>query len=273
MRVALVQMNSGSDAEQNLATIEARVAEGAARGARLVALPENATLLARPVDRVARAEALDGPTVARLGRLARRHGVWISLAGFPERTDDPARTANASLLLGPDGALAAVYRKIHLFDLSLPELTLCESATTRPGDALVVHPIDGVPVGLSICYDLRFPELYRALVRAGARVLLVPSAFTVPTGKAHWEVLLRARAIENQAYVVAAAQCGAHPGSERVSFGHGLAVDPWGRVLVDQGESPGLDVVDLDQDAQDAVRRGLPALEHARPPERYLDRS
>ncbi len=269
MRVALVQLRSSADAAANLAAIEAGIAEAAAQGARLVALPENATLLAPAPLKRASAERLDGPTCQRLGVLARRYQVWLNLAGFPERTDDPTRPANTSLLFAPDGLLVATYRKIHLFDLDLPELSLRESASTTPGDRVTVHPVDGIPVGLAICYDLRFPEMFRALVTRGARVLLIPSAFTVPTGKAHWEVLLRARAIENQCFVIAAAQSGSHPGSDRVSYGHGLAVDPWGRVLVDQGEGEGVAVVDLDFAEQARVRRGLPALAHAR----YSDRS
>jgi predicted amidohydrolase len=182
--------------------------------------------------------------------------------GFPERTDDPERPHNTALLLGPDGSQLTTYRKIHLFDVDLGSGgSYSESAATTPGSDVVVADVLGFRLGLSICYDVRFPELYRALSDAGAEVLLVPAAFTLHTGKDHWHVLLRARAIESQAFVVAAAQQGAHPGN-RHTYGHSLIVDPWGTVIAEAPDGPGIVFATLERARLEAVRRSLPSLAH-----------
>lgn len=265
MRIALVQCCSGTDPEANLRFIEAAVARAASEGARLVCLPENSLLTADAATRVGAAQPLNGPWALRLGALAAAHGLWLNAGGFPEATAVPGKSGNTSLLFDPQGTLVAAYRKLHLFDIDLDTVRFAESASTVAGDAVVVADVDGVKVGLSVCYDLRFPELYRALVDQGAQVLLVPAAFTVPTGAAHWHVLLRARAIESQCWVVAAAQTGAHPGTDRRSYGHSLAVDPWGTVRLDLGEATGVAFVDVNLSAQAEVRARLPALNHRRP--------
>jgi deaminated glutathione amidase len=199
---------------------------------------------------------------------ARRHGIAVLLGSIPERIDGDGRVHNTSVLLGGDGSPIAIYRKIHLFDIDIPGMEhLKESRAVRPGDTLVAAdlPTAGGPVriGLTICYDLRFPELYRALMKAGAQVLAVPSAFTERTGKDHWEILLRARAIENLAYVIAPAQVGVH-GKGRSSHGHAVVIDPWGAILAQVADGEGLAVAEIDFDRQDRLRRELPALDHLR---------
>jgi predicted amidohydrolase len=261
---AVVQMTSTADVERNLATAERLVDEAAARGARFVSLPENFAFLRSEGEPVPEAQALDGPWVARLAALARRHGVTLLLGSLPEKVPAEARVYNTSVLIGPDGGTLAVYRKMHLFDIDLPGLEhLKESRAVLPGTEVVVAAAPFGMVGLSICYDVRFPELYRRLARQGARVLAVPSAFTERTGKDHWEVLLRARAIENLAYVVAAAQTG-HHGKGRTSHGHAMIVDPWGAVLAQVPDGEGVAVAVLDFERQDRLRLELPALSHVR---------
>ena len=214
---AVVQMTSTTDVERNLSAAESLVGHAAARGARLVGLPENFAFLRSEGQPVPDAQPLDGPWVQRMAALARRHSITLLLGSLPEKVAGDTRVRNTSVLLAPDGATLAVYRKIHLFDIDLPGMEhLKESRSVVPGDELVVVDTPAGRLGLSICYDLRFPELYRELARRGARVLCVPSAFTERTGKAHWEVLLRARAIENLAYVLAPAQVGHHGGGRSV---------------------------------------------------------
>jgi predicted amidohydrolase len=199
-----------------------------------------------------------------MSELARRHQITLLLGSLPEKVPGETRVHNTSVLLGPDGGTLAVYRKLHLFDIDLPGLEhLKESRSVLPGRAPVIAQTPFGPVGLSICYDVRFPELYRRLSRQGARVLAVPSAFTDRTGKDHWEVLLRARAIENLAYVVAAAQWGVHARG-RASHGHAMIVDPWGAVLAQVPDGEGTAVAELDFERQDRLRRELPALDHRR---------
>ena len=269
--VAAAQMTSTADVERNLAVAESLVAEGARRGAALVGLPENFAFLRSEGEPVPDAQALDGPWVRRMADAARAHRVALLLGSLPERVPGDARIFNTSVLLGADGATLAVYRKIHLFDIDLPGMEhLKESRAVRPGDEVVTAalPVAGAPpatIGLSICYDLRFPELYRDLARRGARILAVPSAFTDRTGKDHWEVLLRARAIENLAFVFAPAQSGVH-GRGRASHGHAMVVDPWGTVLAQVPDGEGVAVAELDFERQDRLRRELPALGHRRLP-------
>jgi deaminated glutathione amidase len=266
VRAAVVQMTSTADVARNLDTAVRLVAEAAARGATFVGLPENFAFLRSEGEPVPDAQRLDGPWVSRMGEEARRHRVTLLLGSLPEAIPGETRVHNTSVLLGPDGGTLAVYRKIHLFDIDLPGMEhLKESRSVAPGRDLVVADAPFGKLGLSICYDLRFPELYRSLARSGARVLAVPSAFTERTGKDHWEVLLRARAIENLAYVVAPAQAG-HHGGGRSSHGHALILDPWGGILAQVPDGEGVAVAELDFARQDRLRRELPALTHARLP-------
>jgi predicted amidohydrolase len=259
-------MTSTADVERNLDTAERLVREAAARAARFVGLPENFAFLRSEGQAVPQPQALDGPWVHRMADLARGHAIYLLLGSLPERVEGEARVRNTSVLLGPDGRTVAVYRKIHLFDIDLPGMeSLKESKAVMPGQELVVAPTDWGPVGLSICYDLRFPELYRELTRRGAVALAVPSAFTERTGKDHWEVLLRARAIENLAYVLAPAQVGAH-GEGRASHGHAMIVDPWGSVMAQVPGGEGVALADLDLDRLERLRSELPALRHVRLP-------
>lgn len=254
-------MVSTGDVEANLAQAEALVEQASRRGATFVGLPENFAFLRSEGAPIPEPQTLDGPWVKRMGGLARRLELTLLLGSLPEKREG-ARVFNTSLVLSPSGETLAVYRKIHLFDIDLPGLEhLKESSAVAPGDLPVVAKTSFGLLGLSICYDLRFPELYRALTAEGARILAVPSAFTERTGKAHWEVLLRARAIENLAFVVAPAQVGRH-GPGRSSHGHAMIVDPWGTVLAQVGDGPGVAVAELDFALQDRLRKELPALTH-----------
>jgi predicted amidohydrolase len=266
VKVAAVQMTSTPDVERNLAAAtrlcEAAIADGAA----LVVLPECFALLGPEQHKLAIAESLPegGPILARLAALARAHAVELVLGGFWEHGRDADKVRNACVYLGADGAVRAVYRKIHLFDVDLPDGTvLRESSSVEPGADPVVTDAPFGKLGLSVCYDLRFPELYRALVDRGAIALAVPAAFTLTTGKDHWHVLLRARAIEAQCYVIAAAQTGHHFG-QRVSYGHALICDPWGTVLSECGEGEGYALASIDPEVVSRVRRALPSLSHRR---------
>ena len=207
-------------------------------------------------------------TLAALREDAGRLGVWILVGSLALKLAGDERFVNRSFLLGPDGAILARYDKIHMFDVEISETeTYRESDGYRPGDAAVMGEVEGVPIGLTICYDIRFPYLYRGMSKAGAKILTVPSAFSPETGAAHWEVLLRARAIETGSFILAPAQCGQHKASRgraRKTHGHSLAVDPWGRILADGGDLPGVVQVDLDPALADDVRRRLPSLSHER---------
>jgi deaminated glutathione amidase len=260
----VVQMTSTADPARNLATAERLTREAAARGARFIGLPEDFAYLRSEGDPAPEGQDLDGAWVRRMAELALSLEVTLLLGSLPERIPGERRVHNTSVLLGPNGQTLAVYRKIHLFDVDLPGLEpLKESRQVAPGREAVTADTAFGRVGLSICYDLRFPELFRRLTREGARVLAVPSAFTERTGRAHWEPLLRARAIENLAYVVAPAQIGRH-GRGRVSHGHALIADPWGVVLAQVTDDEGVAVAELDFERQDRLRRELPALSHAR---------
>ena len=261
---AAIQMRTGPDRAANLARAEALVRDAAARGARLIVLPEVFAWRGPTADEATAAEPVPGPTTARLGALARELGLWLVAGSLHERAPGEPRPYNASCLLDPQGEIVARYRKVHLFDVDLPgRVAVQESATRAPGSEVVTAATDVGTLGLSICYDLRFPELYRRLARAGAEVLLVPSAFTFPTGAAHWEVLLRARAIENQCYVVAADQAGTSP-QGFADWGDSMIVDPWGRVLARAGDGEAVVIAEIDLDYLARVRRELPALAHAR---------
>lgn len=264
--VGLVQLCSTTDVAANLASTERLVREAADVGAELVLLPEAFAILGPPAARLAVAESLTegGPILDRCRALAEDCAVDLVLGGFPEACD-AARTWNTLVHLDRSGTVRHRYRKIHLFDVQLGDGTvLSESASTGAGDALVVADLPCGPTGLSICYDMRFPALYTRLVDAGAEVLLAPSAFTATTGAAHWHLLLRARAVECQSWMLAPAQVGQHGGGRR-SYGHGLVVDPWGEVRLDLGQAVGFGVVEVDREIVARVRRELPSLAHRRP--------
>ena len=265
MRAGVVQMTSTDDVAANLRSAAALVDQAVAAGAELVALPENFAFLRREGLPVPCAQGLDGEIVGFLRDLARRHRVWLLGGSFPEATAGE-RVHNTSVLLSPEGELAAVYRKIHLFDVDLRSRggsEFRESSRVAPGSEVVVAKTPFGGLGLSICYDVRFPELYRAQSAEGVRFLAVPAAFAVETGRDHWEVLLRARAIENLAFVLAPAQVGRH-GPERASYGRALIVDPWGLVLARAPDRPCALVAECDLGAQDEARAALPALAHRR---------
>jgi predicted amidohydrolase len=266
MHAAVVQLNSQDDVAQNLARVTHWVGQAAKAGARFVTLPENFAFMGEEARKRELAEHLDGafpgPILDTLSRAAAAHDVWILGGGMPEKSDDPARPYNTSVLVGPKGGVLATYRKVHLFDVSLPDGTaLRESQATMAGGEAVTAEVLGVQIGLSVCYDVRFPELYRRLVDQGARVLTVPSAFTATTGKDHWHVLLRARAIESQAWLLAPAQHGKHPRG-RQTYGKSIIVDPWGEVVAQCSEGEGFAVARLDFEYQDRVRTSLPSLLH-----------
>jgi deaminated glutathione amidase len=266
IRVGVVQMTSTDDLPANLATADRGVREAAAQGAHFVALPEMFAYLRREGTRFPHAQGIDGAIVQQFRALASELAVRILAGSIAEAIPGQDRVYNTSVLIGPSGVIEAVYRKLHLFDIDLASQgggTYRESASVSPGKDLVVASTQQGSIGLSICYDVRFPELYRELAARGARFLTVPSAFAPETGVAHWEILLRARAIENQAFVIAPAQCGRHS-ETRASYGHSLIADPWGTVLAELGDVPGVAVADCDLAAQDRIRANLPALRHRR---------
>jgi predicted amidohydrolase len=254
-------MTSTADRERNIATARALVSRAAAAGARLVVLPEKWPYVHG--SRMAEgAEALDGPSVSAARTWALEHGIAV-LAGSVIEARDGGLAHNTSVLVGPDGAVAGTYRKLHMFDVDVGGVSYRESAATAPGDDIVVAAALGRRIGMSVCYDLRFPELYRRLAAEGADVIVVPAAFTAATGKDHWEPLLRARAIENQAFVIAAGQYGTHDDGT-VSHGRSMIVDPWGIVLAQAPDGEGIVVADLDFARMAEIRERLPALRHRR---------
>ncbi|MBI2892232.1 MAG: carbon-nitrogen hydrolase family protein [Deltaproteobacteria bacterium] len=263
---AVVQLTSVADVAKNLARARELVGAAADRGASVVLLPENFAFMGPEADRVALAEPVPdgGPILAVLRELATNRRIHLIAGGFPERSDDPARTYNACLFVDPRGQIVGHYRKIHLFDVAIPDgARYEESRTVLPGREPVVATTELGTIGLSVCYDLRFPELYRELVRRGAEILVVPSAFTAYTGKDHWHPLLTARAIENQCFVLAAAQVGRHD-SKRVTYGHSIILDPWGRALAEVADGDAIALAELDPAALERARRELPALQHRR---------
>ncbi|HXN31715.1 MAG TPA: carbon-nitrogen hydrolase family protein [Polyangiaceae bacterium] len=266
MIVAVVQLSSQDHVAANLDRAKHWIAQAAALGANLIALPENFAFMGEEAGKRELAEEVGGPhpgpILSALADIASARGVWVLGGGMPEKSDDPARPYNTSVLIDPSGAVVAKYRKVHLFDVALADGTsACESAATSAGSDVVTAEVLGVRVGLSICYDMRFPELYRRLVDHGARVVTVPAAFTLTTGKDHWHALLRARAIENQVYVIAPGQHGKHSRG-RQTYGKSLVVDPWGEVVAQCSEGEGFAVARLDFEYQDRVRKSLPSLSH-----------
>jgi predicted amidohydrolase len=262
---AAVQLTSTSDEEGNWESARELVTRAASHGARFVVTPENTNYLGPHEEKVRRAEPLDGKTCQRFADLAKRLGIYLLLGSFNEKSDEAKRCFNTSVFFGPEGQILATYRKIHLFDVDIPEVRFAESATCKPGEAPVTVSTELGVFGLSICYDLRFPELYRKLAMDGAEILAVPSAFTLATGKDHWEPLLRARAIENQCFVLAAAQHGKHDdGGLRESWGHAMIVDPWGLPVATAGDGPGLAMAEIDLGRLERIRRSMPVFQHRR---------
>ena len=260
-RVAAAQMVSGADVAANLAQAADVVAMAARAGARLILLPENFGFMGlHPRDKLAVKEADgEGPQQAFLAEAARRHDAFVIGGSVPLATDDAARVKQALLAYGPDGSRVARYDKIHLFRFTQGDEDYDEAKTISPGSTPRALDTPGGRVGLSICYDVRFPELYQAL--GDVALIVVPAAFTVPTGKAHWDMLLRARAVENQCYVLAAAQGGTHPGGRR-TWGHSMLIDPWGEVVATHDDGPGVAVGDIDPARIADVRTRLPSLAH-----------
>jgi deaminated glutathione amidase len=263
-RVGAVQLNATADREANLANADRLVREAASRGAQLVVLPEKWPLLGSGEQLRDGAEALDGPAISWARACARELALELVAGSFAERTAD-GRIHNTSLHISPDGEIRALYRKIHMFDVTIDGVEYRESEHEDPGDEIVLSQTDtGIELGLTVCYDLRFPELYRILALRGARVLVVPAAFTLATTRDHWETLLRARAIENQAFVIAANQIGENEPGRR-SGGRSMIIDPWGVVLAQASDAVGVIVADLDLARLDAIRSTLPSLANRRP--------
>jgi predicted amidohydrolase len=266
LRVGVVQMSSQDDVAKNLARAVELVARAAAEGAKLVVLPENFAFMGAEDGKRAIAEPLDGgtsgPIRTALVDVAKRAGVYVVAGGMPERSGDADRPFNTCAVVAPDGSIAARYRKLHLFDVEVGDgQKYRESASTSAGTEPVVVTVLGFKVGLSVCYDVRFPELYRKLADLGAEVVVVPAAFTLATGKDHWHVLLRARAIECQAYVAAAGQWGVHP-HDRRTYGKSLVADPWGDVIVQCTDGEGVAVATVERRRIESVRANLPSLRH-----------
>ena len=272
MKAALLQLNSGDDPVANLTRTTAMIAQAAGQGAAFVLTPEVTNCVSQ--DRAHQTHVLeleaDDLTLAGMRDAAIRHGIWLSIGSLALKTDDPdGRFANRSFLIDPAGQIVARYDKIHMFDVTVSETeTYRESSGYRPGDQAVVADTPFAKIGMSICYDVRFAYLYRALAQAGAEILLVPSAFSPVTGAAHWEPLLRARAIETGSYVLAAAQTGTHTtqaGKARQTYGHTMAISPWGEVLAELSTEPDVALVDLDPQEVAQSRKRIAALSHDRP--------
>jgi predicted amidohydrolase len=264
MRAAAVQLNSTADKDRNLEVAERLVRAAADDGAELVALPEKWNVLGAPDALLAGAEPLDGPTIEATRAWARELGVSLVAGSVVERVEGRDRLSNTSVLIDADGEIEAVYRKIHMFDVDVGGVAYRESEHEEPGTEIVIGDAGDVPVGLTVCYDVRFPELYRILAVRGARVVTVPAAFTLHTGKDHWELLLRARAVENQVFVVAPGQIGEAPPHYH-SYGRSMIVDPWGLVLATAPDEECFVAAELDFELQDRVRATLPSLANRRP--------
>ncbi len=271
MKTALLQITSSDEPEENLATVSDMIREAAGNGAGFVLTPEvtNCVSASRTRQEQVLSRPEEDPFLSAMPELCRELGIWLLLGSLALKTTDPdGRFANRSFLYSPEGAEVAWYDKIHMFDVQVSETeTYRESAGFRPGDRAVLAEADFAKIGLSVCYDIRFPYLYRALAQAGAEVLTIPAAFSPLTGQAHWESLLRARAIETGCWVLAPAQTGDHSaqrGRPRSTHGHGMAVAPWGEVVVDQGREPGIAYLDLDMEKVAEARGKVPSLTHDR---------
>ncbi len=265
MRVAAVQLNSNADPAANLATADRLTRAAAAQGAELIVLPEKWTAMGTEQDLRESAQGLDGEAVGWARATARELGVEIVAGSIVERVEDREKLANTSVHVGSDGEVLAAYRKIHMFDVEVGGKVYRESELEDPGEEIVLsRTARGVELALTVCYDLRFPELYRILAVRGARVITVPAAFTLPTTRDHWETLLRARAIEDQVFLIAANQFGPHPGGQH-SGGRSMIVDPWGVVLAQAADGERAIVADLDLDRQAEIRASLPSLANRQP--------
>ena len=265
MKAAAVQLTSTADRERNLAVADRLTRAAAAAGAELVVLPEKWAVLGTPEETAAGAETLDGPALRWAGATARELGIDLVAGSIAERVEGRERGSNTSVHFGPDGEVRATYRKIHMFDVEVGGRTYRESEHEEPGEEVVLsETAGGVELGLTVCYDLRFPELYRILAVRGARIIAVPAAFTLATTREHWEVLLRARAIEDQAFIVAANQVGEHAPGYR-SGGRSMIVDPWGVVLAQAPDTETFVTAELDLERQAEIRRSLPSLANRRP--------
>ena len=266
MQIACIQMTSAQDPADNLPVIEARLRKAAAAGASLIALPETCVFMER--GRKAMQARLtpqrDNPYLKQIAALTAELGVHVLIGSMVLASDETDKAVNRSILLAPEGHVAAHYDKIHMFDVKLASgETHAESASYQPGEKLAVAAIGDAKLGLSICYDVRFSTLYRRLAEAGANIIAVPSAFTRPTGKAHWHILLRARAIETGCFIIAPAQVGAHENG-RETYGHSLIVDPWGQVLAEAGDDDDMIIADIDLALVEKARAQIPALAHGR---------
>jgi predicted amidohydrolase len=264
VRAAAVQLNSTENKDRNLETAERLVRDAAAAGAELVVLPEKFNVLGTPEQLHAGAESLEGPTIALMSGLARELCLWLVAGSIVESLDEDDKLRNTSALVGPNGEVEAVYRKIHMFDVEVGGVTYRESDCEAPGDEIVLAEVGELPLGLSVCYDLRFPEVFRILAVQGARAIALPAAFTLHTGKDHWEVLVRARAIENQVFMIAAGQVGTHPPGHQ-SYGRSMIADPWGITLAVAPDDECFVAADLDLEAQERIREKLPSLANRRP--------
>jgi predicted amidohydrolase len=265
LRAGAVQLNSTDDTDRNLQTADRLVRDAVARGAELVVLPEKWTVLGTGEHLLSGAQPLDGPAITWARSVSKELGIDLVAGSIVERVEGREKTSNTSVHVGPDGEIKAVYRKLHMFDVEVDGTTYAESEHEQPGDDVVVSELaDGTKLGLTVCYDVRFPELYRLLAVRGAEVISVPSAFTLATTRDHWEVLLRSRAIEDQCFIVAPNQIGAHPGGYR-SGGRSMIVDPWGLVLASAPDTETAIVAELDPTVMRDVRTRLPSLAHRRP--------
>ncbi len=269
MKIALLQMTSGADMAANIARFEALAAEAAGKGAGFIATPENSFYMDEPGKPRPLYTQANHPGVKAASEVAKKYGVSLllgSVAVLPDgaSVEEGAKTYNRSILFSAKGEIAAVYDKIHLFDVEVGDgQNYKESAKIIPGNKAVVATTPAGNLGMSVCYDVRFPQLFRDLAQHGAEILAVPAAFTQVTGEAHWHTLLQARAIENGCFVIAPAQCGTHPGN-RKTFGHSLVVDPWGKVLADGGTKEGVVLADIDMNRVKQVRAAIPSLQHDR---------
>jgi predicted amidohydrolase len=265
MKVAAVQLNSTADTAANLAAADRLTRAAAADGAKLIVLPEKWTVIGSGEQLRAGAEMLDGPAISWARKTARELGIDLVAGSIAERVTGVEKLANTSVHVDPEGEIKAVYRKVHMFDVEIDGRSYNESEVEQAGDEIVSSVTNGgVELGLAICYDLRFPELFRILAVRGASVIVLPSAFTLPTTRDHWETLLRARAIENQTFVIAANQVGPHPGGQR-SGGRSMVVDPWGVVLAQAADREGYALAECDLESQREIRKRLPSLANRRP--------
>jgi predicted amidohydrolase len=265
MKVAAVQLNSTADTAANLAAADCLTRAAAADGAKLIVLPEKWTVIGSGEQLRVGAQTLDGPAISWARKTARELGIDLVAGSIAERVTGVEKLANTSVHVDPEGEIKAVYRKVHMFDVEIDGRHYCESDVEQAGEEIVSSvTTGGVELGLAICYDLRFPEQFRILAVRGARVIVLPSAFTLPTTRDHWETLLRARAIENQTFVIAANQVGPHPGGQR-SGGRSMVVDPWGVVLAQAADREGYALAECDLESQREIRKRLPSLAHRRP--------